>query len=103
MLTTLCNENQEKMNATFLKQFSKTGDSDFYIKDIKLDYDIPFMPVSEINQIRRDAFLKLMKKRLSLYKREVQKPLKYAEFYKKELDYRANRSKIFLRKLWFYS
>ena len=83
-------KNQEKMNTTFVKQFSKTGESDFYIEDIKIASDLPFMPVSEMNQLRRDAFEKLMQKRLETYKREYQKPLSYAEYYKKEVDYRAN-------------
>ena len=83
-------KNQEKMNETFLRQFSKTGDSDFYIMDITLNSDIPFMPVSEINNLRRAVFDILIKKRIESYRREVQKPLNYAEYYKKELDYRAN-------------
>ena len=82
--------NQQKMNETFVKQFSKTGDCDFYITDIKIDSDVPFMPISGINELRRNVFEKLMKKRLSEYKRGTQKTLKYADFYKNELDYRAN-------------
>ena len=89
----ICQEkanNQEKMNQTFIKQFSKTGDSDFYIKNISLNCNLPFMPVSEINNLRRQHFEKLMEKRINLYKREVQKPLHYSQFYKKEVDYKAN-------------
>ena len=82
--------NQQKMNETFIKQFSKTGDSDFYILDFNITSDIPFMPISVINELRRGTFSKLMHKRLSLYKREKQKKLKYSEYYLKELDYRAN-------------
>ena len=83
-------KNQEKMNETFIKQFYKTGDSDFYISDIKIESEIPFMPIGEINQLRREAFSKLIQKRLNSYKREVQKPMKYSDYYKQELDYRAN-------------
>ena len=83
-------KNQEKMNDNFVKQFSKAGDSDFYIQNIELKSDIPFMPISEINSLRRDALSVLMEKRLSYYKREEQKPLKYVPFYKNEVDYRAN-------------
>ena len=82
--------NQQKMNETFIKQFSKTGDSDFYIMDIKIDSVIPFMRISEINELRRIVFDKLMEKRLAEYKRDTQKTLKYTDFYKNELDYRAN-------------
>ena len=83
-------EKQDKMNETFIKQFSKTGDSDFYITDIKLDKDIPFMRVSAINQLRRDLLEMLMEKRIKGYKREVQKPMHIVPFYQKEVDYRAN-------------
>ena len=83
-------KNQQKMNETFIKQFSKTGDSDFYIEGININSDIPFMPLSHINELRRNAFDELMQLRLSQYKREVQKPLKYVQYYKKEVDYRGN-------------
>ena len=83
-------KNQEKMNEIFVKQFTKTGDSDFYVTDIRINSDVPFIPISAINQLRRDSFDKLMRKRLDLYKRETQKPMNYTKFYKNELDYRAN-------------
>lgn len=82
--------NPEKMKETFVKQFSKTGESDFYIKDIKIAIEIPFLPVSEINRIRRELFEELMNERLNQYKREMQKPLKYVPYFIKEVDYRAN-------------
>lgn len=56
------------MKETFVKQFSKTGESDFYIEDIKIASELPFMPVSRINELRRSAFDKLMQKRLDEYK-----------------------------------
>lgn len=84
-------KNPEKMKETFVKQFSKTGESDFYIKDIKIaSENLPFLPVSVINQLRREAFELLMQERLRQYKCERQKTLKYVPFHKKELDYRAN-------------
>ena len=83
-------KNPDKMKETFVKQFSKTGESDFYIEDIKIASELPFLPVSDINQLRRDAFDKLMQERLKQYKREIQKPLCYTPYYKDKLDYRAN-------------
>ena len=85
-------KNQEKMNETFIKQFSKTGESDFYITKIELSGNVPFMPISEINKLRRDAFDKLMQKRLLSYKREErgEMPNSAKSFTPKELDYRAN-------------
>ena len=83
-------KNPEKMKETFVKQFSKTGESDFYIEDIKIVAELPFMPVSAINQLRRQAFEQLIQERLKQYKRDIQKPLNYTPYYKKEVDYRAN-------------
>ena len=83
-------KNQQKMNETFVKQFSKTGDSDFYIKEISIKSDVPFLPVGEINKLRRDAFEKLMSERLLSYKRDVQKELKYTQISSFNPDYRAN-------------
>ena len=51
------------------------------------------MPVSTINQLRRELFDELMTKRIEVYNtkiKEVQKPLKHAEYFLKEIDYRAN-------------
>ncbi len=87
-------KNPKKMKDTFVKQFSKTGDSDFYIFDIKIapDTQLPFLPISEVNALRRTLFNNLMQKRLKIYenKRVKQKPLRYANYFAQEIDYRAN-------------
>ena len=83
-------KNPEKMKETFVKQFSKTGESDFYIEDIKIASELPFMPVSRINELRRSAFDKIMQKRLDEYKREEHKNLVYCPDYKSQIDYRGN-------------
>ena len=82
--------NPEKMKENFVKQFLKTGESDFYIEDIKIASELPFMPVSFINQLRRQTFDLLMQERLKCYKREEHKSLNFTTFYKQEVDYRAN-------------
>lgn len=82
--------NKEKMIENFKKSFSKTGKSDFYIDSISIKSDLPFIPLSKVNEYRRIAFDKLMIERLKNYKREFQKPLNYTKFIKEELDYRAN-------------
>lgn len=83
-------KNPEKMKETFVKQFCKTGESDFYIVDIKIASELPFMPVSSINELRRTSFDKLMQERLKQYRREPQKKLNYVSYFKDKLDYRAN-------------
>ena len=83
-------KNPEKMKENFITQLKKTGDSDFYVEDIEISEEIPFMPISQINEIRRTILEKLMNERLKNYKRELQKPLKYVKFLKETLDYKAN-------------
>ncbi|MBQ7765182.1 U32 family peptidase [bacterium] len=84
--------NPEKMKETFIKQFSKTGESDFYIEEIEIETELPFMPVSEINSLRRELLDKLIAKRIETYNnnRQWQKPMKYTKYFQKEVDYRAN-------------
>ena len=83
-------KNPDKMKENFISQLKKTGDSDFYVQDIQILSEIPFMPISKVNEIRRNILDELMKERLKNYKRELQKPLKYVKFPKEKLDYRAN-------------
>lgn len=83
-------KNSKKMEENFINQFKKTGESDFYTENTEVIGELPFMPVSQINEIRRKILSDLMDERLKNYKRDLQKPLKYAEFPQKELDYRAN-------------
>lgn len=87
-------KNPDKMRETFVKQFSKTGEGDFYIADIKIapNINLPFMPVSEVNELRRTSFDRLMQKRIEVYEsnRTYQKPMKHVKYFTSEVDYRAN-------------
>ena len=82
--------NYEKMLNNFKQNIQKTGESDFYIRNIEISDELPFLPISAVNEYRRTLLELLMKERLGNYPREVQKPLRYVEFPKKELDYKAN-------------
>lgn len=85
--------NPQKMQETFIKQFSKTGESEFYIKDIKINAEIPFMPISEINKLRRELLEKLMAERLNIYDKKIkqkQKTLKHTKYFLDNIDYKAN-------------
>ncbi len=84
--------NPDKIKEIFIKQFSKTGEGDFYIFDIKIVQELPFMPVSAINALRRDSFESLMQERLKAYKKQIQKKMNYAAYFQKEIDYRGNVS-----------
>ncbi len=82
--------NPDKMRENLVNSLNKTGESDFYVKNVTVQGDLPFLPISKINEVRRNLLDKLMKERLKNYKREVQRPLKYVDFPTKNLDYRAN-------------
>ena len=83
-------KNPEKMKETFIKQIEKMGDSDFYARKVRVLSDLPFLPISVINELRRELLDKLMQERISNYKREYQKPLEHTLFPKEKLDYHAN-------------
>lgn len=82
--------NPKKMKENFIAQLNKTGESDFYAESIEINDELPFLPVSKINELRRNILSELMKERLKNYPKKYQKPLKYSNFTLKEMDYRAN-------------
>lgn len=83
--------NPEKARQNLIKQIEKVGNSDFYIISTMINAEnIPFIPVSKINEIRRDILDKLMNERISKYKRPLQESLNYTNFDQSNLDYRAN-------------
>lgn len=80
-----------KTKQTYINQLIKTGNSDYYTISTSIEDDtIPFLPVSVINELRRNLLNLLSKERLSNYTRNVQKPIKYSSFPIDEVDYRAN-------------
>ena len=84
-------QNQTKMADNFKKQLQKTGESDFYCKNIEIKSDsLPFLPISKINDIRKNLFKNLMQERLKNYPKQEQKHLKYAKYPVKEMNFRAN-------------
>ena len=85
-------KNPEKMKETFISQLAKTGESCFYVKEIKINGEVPFMPVSEINRLRRDILNTLIDKRLYFYKPEIQPSLHYEKYVKNTADYHENIS-----------
>lgn len=85
-----CPKNPERMKETFLAQLQKTGESDFYAINVKISGELPFLPISAINEIRREMLEKLLAQRLKNYQRAVQKPLRHVDFADKKLDYRWN-------------
>jgi len=83
-------KNPDKMIETFKTQLSKTGESNFFTENIEIKGSIGFLPVSSINEIRRDILKKLEEERIKNYKTLSQLALKYADFPLKTYDYHAN-------------
>lgn len=83
-------KNPEKMKETFKNQLLKTGTSNFYVSNVEIKDCPGFLPVSSINEIRRDILKKLEEERVKNYAAPTEGRLKYAEFVLKTYDYRAN-------------
>lgn len=83
--------NLNKMKQNFIEQMKKCGDSDFYLQSINIENDnIPFLPLSKVNELRRELLSLLMNERLANYRRKSQKHIGYAAFPKSQYDYKAN-------------
>jgi len=84
-------KNSGKAAETFKIQIQKTGDTDFYVKKFEANNsNIPFLPISAINGLRRELLSKLMEERLKNYKRDMQKPVRYAVYPERTADYKCN-------------
>lgn len=83
--------NPDLLRDTYIKQLSKLGNSDFYLGEITITTsNLPFLPVSKINELRRELLQNLMEVRIKNYPKIVQKPICYTNFPTKKVDYRAN-------------
>ncbi len=70
-------QNQDKMSENFVKQFKKSGESIFLITDVEIKLQkLPYLAISQLNEIRRNLLEKLEEKRLTVYKRNKNKALK---------------------------
>ena len=89
-------QNEEKMELNIINQLKKSGDSDFEVNEVKINTEkIPFLPVSKINELRRELLKKLMKERCKDAKtlrgiEALKNPSDLQPFSHSTLDYRAN-------------
>lgn len=84
-------KNEEKAQKTIVEQLKKTGESDFYVTNIKLNLaQIPFLPISKINELRRNILENLMAERLKNYKRPNGAKIKVVPYFENKIDYRGN-------------
>lgn len=83
--------NQETMKQNFIKALSKTNETPYLVKNIEFRVEsLPFLPISKINELRREILEKLSEKILSKYRTKKQKPIDIAKFPIDEGDYRLN-------------
>ena len=87
-------KNVEKAKENIVKQLSKLGDTEFFASSVTVSDDFKlFIPVSKLNEIRRNAVLLLQNKSAENYefqRREVNET--YPVYPVKELDYSFNIS-----------
>lgn len=97
-------KNNETALDNFKKQMAKLGDTEFSLKEININLkQIPFIPVSELNSIRRELIELFRVKRQEGYIKEIrQNDLGFTNYPVKKLDYKANiynkKSKLFYKK-----
>lgn len=85
----------------FEKQIKKTGESDFFCEKLLFsEDDLPFMPVSQVNKLRRELLKKLMQERLKNYKQVVQQEFRHVKYPTETVDYSANIHNKYARKFY---
>lgn len=86
-----CANDSDKMKKTFEEQLRKTGAGDFYVEEIKfVSFNMPFLKISSINELRRSLFERLMNERLKNYKRGERNDIHPSPYPVKNNDYRLN-------------
>lgn len=95
-------QNPDSISANWKKQFSKTGDTIFYLQDLIYEVNDPyFVPVSAINQWRRETLTKLYGERIKNYPRKlVAHTGRIPEFYTKQIHSSFNVSNKYAEKFY---
>lgn len=84
-------KDNENMKQVFVKQLQKTGNTNIEFKDIIFKTgDVPFLKISEINQLRRDLCEKILSERIKNYTNIKQETINYSNYPQEELNYRGN-------------
>ncbi|MBR1977580.1 U32 family peptidase [bacterium] len=83
-------KDKEKMKTNFISQMKKTGETIYSAEHISIEDELPFIPISKLNEIRRILLEKLTEKRLENYRMRTQQEIQPAEYFEDEVDYKAN-------------
>ena len=94
-------QNPDKAKKNIIVQLKKTGESDFYAENIFLNFKkIPFIPISKINELRRNILAILLEERLRNYKRPLSHKINVVPYYQKEINYKGNVHNFFAKKFY---
>lgn len=85
-------QNKEKMGANVINQFKKSGESDFFVEEVKVKTEkLPFIPVSKLNELRRELLNKLIQERVKNYQNKIYRSIKNETAYPiTKIDYKGN-------------
>lgn len=85
-------KNQIKAKENLIQQFSKLGETEFIATEINIDSGFNlFIPVSKLNEIRRNTIAQLVKERENNYKRQLRDiNFEIPDYPVKDLDYSYN-------------
>ena len=84
-------KNQELARNNIIKCLKKAGDSCFDIKEARVEVDVyPFIPLSELNELRRRLLAKLEEKRIASYEVEKSGGIFISPYFERELFYDVN-------------
>ena len=84
-------KNQELARNNIIKCLKKAGDSCFDIKEARVEVDVyPFIPLSELNELRRRLLAKLEEERIAVYEVEKSGDIFISPYFDRELFYDVN-------------
>ena len=84
-------KNQELARNNIIKCLKKAGDSCFDIKEARVEVDVyPFIPLSELNELRRRLLAKLEEKRIASYEVKKSGGIFISPYFERELFYDVN-------------
>ena len=80
-----------KLKNNYISQLNKTGNSDYYTISVNIsDDNLNFVPISKINDLRRELLNLLSNERLSKFSSQSQKPIRYTSFPLTQINYKGN-------------
>jgi putative protease len=93
---------EKKANETVEQQLRKTGATSFVVNELEIEWgSVWFIPIGELNRLRREALEKLSDLLGSKFqKAEKELQINSEPYFKDKLDYHANVSNLLSQKFW---